>query len=230
MTDGERELAVVDPQARGDLARFASAAARADPSAVVRLRARTDGRVGAWAQTGFDVLATRSAIGEVRPQDVVVDAVALRDGLDGEGSERVQLGWGFDSAWRGSLPPEQGFTQVDDVPARDLVDLAQRGMAIIEERSGPHGPPPSLLDSVVVTAQSADGTSARVPLRCVFALTAMGFLTTRTGRPVRSDTSLLAIRDDEVVRIRTHPSWLRVDARFGSVYWRHAGQRLTLAV
>jgi hypothetical protein len=223
---GERVLTLALPDAAADLARFAAAAVRLDPSAVVRLKTRSDDRVGFWAQTGFDVLATRSAVGAVRPSDVVVDASAFGESLR-PGTAEVQLGWGFDSAWRGALPPEDGFSQVDDVPVRELVDLAQRGMALIEEHSGPEGPPPSLLDSVVVTA-SSDGLIAQVPLRVVFALTAMGFVTTRTGRPIKADTSLLAIRDDEVVRIRVHPSWLRVDTRFGTVYWRPSDQRLKL--
>ena len=229
MTD-ERALRLAEPAAAVDLARFAAAAVRLDPSAVVRLKARTGGRVGAWAQTGFDVLATRSALGEVRPEDVVVDAGELRDSFSAEDAQEVQLGWGFDSSWKGALPPEEGFEQVDDVPVRELVELAQRGMALAEEHAGPQGPPPSLLDSIVVTATSDGGLRAQVPLRCVFALTAMGFVTTRTGRPIRAKTDRLAIQGDEVVRIRTHPSWLRVDTRFGSVYWRHADQRLKLAL
>ncbi|EFV12588.1 hypothetical protein [Segniliparus rugosus] len=232
----ERALQLADAAAAADLSRFAAAAVRLDPSAVVRLKARAGGRVGAWAQTGFDVLATRSAVGEVRPADIVVDAAELRDSLAAEGSREAPLGWGFDSSWKGSLPPEDGFAQVDDVPVRELVDLAQRGMALIEEHAGPQGPPPSLLDSVVVTATSdgegpdGEGLTAQVPLRCVFALTAMGFVTTRTGRPIRAKTDRLAIQGDEVVRIRAHSAWLRLDTRFGSVYWRHAGQRLQLAL
>ncbi|MGL6235398.1 MAG: hypothetical protein ACRC20_08630 [Segniliparus sp.] len=234
----ERALRLAEPALAADIARFAAAAVRLDPSAVVRLKARANGRVGVWAQTGFDVLAMRSTLGEVRPADIVVDAGELRDSLSAEGAQEVPLGWGFDSSWKGSLPPEEGFAQVDDVPVRELVELAQRGMALVEEHAGPQGPPPSLLDSVVVTATSDDGQGAdapgglstEVPLRCVFALTAMGFVTTRTGRLVRAKTDRLAIAGDEMARIRAHPSWLRVDTRFGSVYWRHAGQRLKLAL
>jgi hypothetical protein len=226
----ERALRLAEPGAAVDLARFAAAALRLDDAAVVRLKARADGRVGVWAQTGFDVLAMRSTSGEVRPSDIVVDAAGLRDSLSSEDVREVPLGWSFDSSWKGSLPPEGGFSHVDDVPVRELVELAQRGMALIEEHAGPQGPPPSLLDSVVVTASADEDASTQVPLRCVFALTAMGFITTRSGRPIRATTDRLAIRDDDVVRIRTHPSWLRVDTRFGSVYWRHADQRVRLSV
>lgn len=44
-------------------------------------------------------------------------------------------------------------------------------------------------------------------MRCVFALTAMGFIPASPA-------------EDEPVRVRALPSWLRLDARFGSVY-RH---------
>ena len=49
-------------------------------------------------------------------------------------------------------------------------------------------------------------------MRCVFALTAMGFL----------PQSVEAIDDDEMIRVRILPAWLRIDARFGSVYRRRS--------
>jgi hypothetical protein len=55
-------------------------------------------------------------------------------------------------------------------------------------------------------------------MRCVFALTAMGFL------PQSSE----AVDADEIVRVRTLPAWLRIDARFGSVYRRRGDPALVL--
>jgi hypothetical protein len=52
----------------------------------------------------------------------------------------------------------------------------------------------------------------------VFALTALGFL----------PQSPVAIGADETVRVRIMPSWLRVDAKFGSVYRRRGQAALTL--
>jgi hypothetical protein len=57
-----------------------------------------------------------------------------------------------------------------------------------------------------------------VPMRCVFALTAMGFL------PQSSE----AVDADEIVRVRALPAWLRIDARFGSVYRRRGDPALVL--
>jgi hypothetical protein len=55
-------------------------------------------------------------------------------------------------------------------------------------------------------------------MRCVFALTAMGFL----------PQSPEAIDADEIIRVRILPAWLRVDARFGSVYRRRGHPALVL--
>src|SRR6266404_2524305 len=68
-----------------------------------------------------------------------------------------------------------GFDHLDDVPARAVLDLAQRGVSLAKEHSSAHGPPASLLDQEVVAVSSGD-TSLGIPMRCVFALTAMGFL------------------------------------------------------
>jgi hypothetical protein len=55
-------------------------------------------------------------------------------------------------------------------------------------------------------------------MRCVFALTAMGFL----------PKSATAVDADEMVRVRTLRAWLRIDARFGSVYRRRGDPALVL--
>jgi hypothetical protein len=198
---------------RGDLATFVDHVTRLDDAAVIRLRARSDGLLTAWVATGFDVLASRVVTGTVRPKDLSVGADELARGLSAMGdSGYVDPGFSMDSAWRGALPPESGFTHLDDVPARVLFDLAQSGVRLAKEHGSSHGPPASLLDQEVIRVSSAD-VHVGLPMRCVFALTAMGFL------PQSAD----AIGADEIIRVRILPSWLRVDARFGSVY-RRRGQ------
>ncbi|MGC7299062.1 hypothetical protein RA988_21390, partial [Mycobacteroides abscessus subsp. massiliense] len=81
------------------------------------------------------------------------------------------------------------------------------GGELAREHGSAHGPPVSLLDQSVVTVDGAGGRQVDVPMRCVFALTAMGFIPASPA-------------EDEPVRVRALPSWLRLDARFGSVY-RH---------
>jgi hypothetical protein len=123
----------------------------------------------------------------------------------------------MDSAWRGALPPDSGFIHLDDVPVRLMLDLAQRGAQLAKEHSSAQGPPVSLLDQEVIRVSAAD-VSVGIPMRCVFALTAMGFL----------PQSAEAVGADEIVRVRMLRSWLRIDARFGSVYRRRGDPALVL--
>lgn len=219
--EGERGL-WLGPESRaahrGDLATFVDHALRLDDAAVIRLRARSAGLLSAWVATGFDVLASRVVVGQVRPEDLSVGADALSRGLEAmDESGYVDPGFAMDSAWRGALPPESGFTHLDDVPARVMLDLAQRGAQLAKEHGSAHGPPVSLLDQEVVRVSSAD-VSVGLPMRCVFALTAMGFL----------PQSPEAIDADEIIRVRILPAWLRLDARFGSVYRRRGHPALVL--
>jgi hypothetical protein len=213
MTNSERGIWLVDATHREDLATFTERALRLDHAAVIRLREREGGLVAAWVATGFDVLASRVVAGRVL------------SAMDTGGF--VEPGFAMDSAWRGALPPETGFVHVDDVPARVMLDLAQRGVALAREHSSAHGPPASLLDQEVVEVHSAD-VSVGIPMRCVFALTAMGFLpqSVNGGQGMGLDPGTVAA--DEIVRVRAMPAWLRIDARFGSVYRRRGDPALVL--
>ena len=196
---------------RADLAAFVERAARLDAAAVIRLRTRSAGDFTAWAGTGLDVLASRVVAGTVRPDDLSVGADELARGLAAvDKSGYVNPGFPMDSAWRGALPPDSGFTHLDDVPARLMLDLAQRGAQLAKEHGSAYDPPVSLLDQEVIRVSSAD-VSVGVPMRCVFALTAMGFL------PQSSE----GVDAEEIVRVRMLRAWLRIDARWGSVYRRH---------
>jgi hypothetical protein len=203
---------------RADLAAFAERAVRLDAATVVRLRTRSASEFTAWAPTGLDVLASRVVAGRLRPDDLSVGADELARGLAAvDGTGYVNPGFPMDSAWRGVLPPDSGFAHLDDVPARLLLDLAQRGAQLAKEHSSAQGPPVSLLDQEVIQVSSAKG-SVGVPMRCVFALTAMGFL----------PQSAEAVDAEEIVRVRVLPAWLRIDARFGSVYRRRGDPALVL--
>lgn len=218
MTESERGIWLSDATHREDLAKFTERALRLDDAAVIRLRQRPGGLVVAWVATGFDVLASRVVGGRINPPDLSAAADALAAGLSSvNGSGRVEPGFAMDSAWRGALPPDSGFVHLDDVPARVMLDLAQRGAALAKEHSSNHGPPASLLDQEVVAVSSRED-SVGVPMRCVFALTAMGFLP-QSGADISAD---------EIVRVRALPSWLRIDARFGSVYRRRGDPALVL--
>ncbi|GAA3887338.1 hypothetical protein GCM10022243_60160 [Saccharothrix violaceirubra] len=197
------ELVLADPAERDDLGAFVARAVRLEAGAVVRLRNReSGGLLDAWVATPFDTLATRTVAGRVEPGDVTVSGSDLLTGLAVVRSEKVDPGPARDLLWRSALPPTQGWLPVDRLPGDVVAELAEQGVAVARENTGPHGTPPaSLLDQTVLTV-SGSGLDVKVPLRCLFALSGMGFLA----------------GDD--VRVTATDSWLRIDARYGAVVRR----------
>ena len=65
-------------------------------------------------------------------------------------------------------------------------------------------------------------------MRCVFALTAMGFLPQSSAASEGMGLDPQTVAADEIVRVRALPAWLRIDARFGSVYRRRGDPALVL--
>lgn len=214
---------------RRDTAAFLARAVRVDDSGVIRLKQRSDGAVGLWVRTGFDVLATRSVFGTVEPADVVGDAGALAAALADAGTsdtsdEPYSVGFALPAAWRGALPAASGYLHLDDVPARELIALARKGTQVARDESGALGPASSLLDQEVIEVSAEDTPDRRagITMRAVFALTAMGFVRDAQGREISEDSPVEAIAAGEPVRVRSSAAWIRVDARFGSVYQRRS--------
>ncbi|ACU35088.1 hypothetical protein KCV87_14900 [Actinosynnema pretiosum subsp. pretiosum] len=197
------ELVFTDPSERDDLGAFVARAVRLDQQVVVRLRNRpTGGHVDAWVATPFDTLATRTVAGRVDPGDVTVSGSDLLTGLAVLRGDTVDAGPAKDLMWRSALPPLSGWQRVDLLPGAVVTELADQGVALARENTGPHGTPPaSLLDQTVLTV-SGSGLDVKVPLRCLFALSGMGFL------------------GGDDVRVTATDSWLRIDARFGAVVRR----------
>ena len=193
-------LSVPDADERGDLGAFVARVVRLDPAAAARLRAG-EGTVTAWASTPFDVLATRTVHGHVDPSDVTVSANALLTALAVEKAATVDPGVG--GLWPGELPPDTGWSPVDVVPAAEIDALTERGLAVARENAGPLGPPTSLLDQNVLTVSAPAGPTVKVPLRCLFALSGMGF-----------------VGGDGEVRVSATGGWLRLDAHYGAVVRR----------
>ncbi|OZD04324.1 hypothetical protein CH275_13850 [Rhodococcus sp. 06-235-1A] len=225
----ERVLTVPDAVERENLATFCTKALRLDEAAVIRMRTRTGGSVSCWATTGFDALAARVITGTVVPDDTCAGADVLSAALQQADDGVVDPGFSMDSAWRGALPPDGGFEHLDDVPARILVGLAQRGAALAKEHGSSHGPPSSLLEQEVLHV-AGDVGEVSISMRTVFALTAMGFVPHSGTDPMTIDVDPDRIAADEVVRVRVSPVWLRLDARYGSVFVRRAGHQLSLTV
>ena len=197
-------LHVPDPHDRGDLGTFVGRVVRLDQTAVVRLCAARPGRVTAWAGTPFDVLATRTVPGTLEPGDVTTPAAALLSALTVDRADTVDPGIG--GLWQGLLPPEEGWAVVDTVPAAELEGLTERGLVLARENAGPLGPPTSLLDQTVLTVSGPAGPPVRIALRCLFALSGMGFVGAGDA--------------DEIVRVSATSSWMRLDARYGAVVRR----------
>jgi hypothetical protein len=226
VTVTERGVWLADAAQRTDLAAFTERVLRLDDAAVIRLRTRSETTFMVWVATGFDVLAARVLQGRVRPDDLSAGADGLARGLSAaDQSGFINPGFAMDSAWRGVLPPDAGFVHLDDVPARVMLDLAQRGVTLAREHGSAQGPPVSLLDQEVVSVSSGD-LSVGIPMRCVFALTAMGFLPQSAS--AGDDFAPESVAADEIVRVRVLPAWLRIDARFGSVYRRRGDPALVL--
>jgi hypothetical protein len=203
------ELSIPDQADRDDLGAFTARIVRLDQAALVRMRGeQRTGRsyVAVWASTPFDALVTRAVHGTIDPSDVTVAASALLAALAVDRSAVVDPGPAL-PALLDDLPPAEGWSVVDDVPAAELDVLAERGLAMARENAGPLGPPASLLDQTVLTVQGG-GAPVKVPLRCLFALSGMGFL--GSGPAGAGDN----------VRVSATGSWLRLDARYGAVVRR----------
>jgi hypothetical protein len=212
-------LTIPDRVQRDDLAEFVGRAVRLDPAVVVRLRARPGDSPGdpdtveTWATTPFDALVTRTASGTLEPGDLTVVGSDLLAALAVAGKEAVEPGSRVDDRWRGPLPPlraDHRWEVVGEVPAAELGALAERGAAAARSTGRPSA---ALLDQVVLTVTGdGSGTEVRVPMRCVFALSGMGFVAANPA-----DAS-------ETVRVATDGGWLRLDAHGGAVVRRRRAQ------
>lgn len=225
MMSGERSIRVTGADDLADATAFIARAVRADDAAVVRCHRRDDGRFSLWTHTGFDVLATRSVFGAITPADIVCDAGSLLTALQSaDAGVAVDPGFSLDSAWRGALPAPEGYAHLDDVPARSVIALARDGAEVARTQGSAHGPATGLLDQDVleVSGTGPDGSAATaaISMRSVFALTAMGFVRDTAGQEITETSPLNRIAADEPVRVRISRAWIRIDARYGSVYQR----------
>ncbi|MBK0868167.1 MAG: hypothetical protein IJH84_09385 [Saccharopolyspora sp.] len=202
------ELRMPDQVERDDLGAFVARSVRLDSQAVIRLRNRGGtGRIDVWSATPFDALCTRSVEGEADPADLSVSGNELLAALTVAGGPKMDPGPPRDLLWRSELPPAEGWRKVDDLPAKLVGEVADQGVGVAKENVGPKGTPPaSLMDQEVFTV-SGGGLDVKVPLRCLFVVSGMGFLPS-------------APPESEIVRVSATDSWLRLDCRFGAVVRR----------
>lgn len=203
------ELLIPDKGERETLGAFVARAVRLDGVAPIRLRERAGAPevLEAWATTPFDVLATRGVRGQVTPSDVTVSGNELLAALTVAREERMDPGPPRDLLWRTELPAGGGFQPVDELPVDVVDEVTERGLELARDNLGPLGnPPASLLDQPVLTV-SGSGLDIKIQLRCLFALSGMGFTQASDGA-------------GDVVRVSATDSWLRIDARYGAVLRR----------
>lgn len=207
-------IRVPDPADRDDLRTLLRRVLRLDEAAVVRLTAAGEGRMRVWARTPFGALVVRILRGDCPGGDVVCGADHLLTELDtlprGDAEGLIDPGMPLLSAWQGLLPPADGFQPVQDVPAQVFLDLTESGRTAARENAGPAGLPPSLLDQVALTVRSDTASPVGIDMRTVFSLVMCGFVPERAGRAP----------DGEPVRVSERGAWLRIDARYGTVYRR----------
>lgn len=216
---GTGMIRIPDPADRDDLRTLLRRVLRLDEATVVRLTAAGhtptgDVRLRVWARTPFGALVVRVLRGDCPGGDVVAGADHLLTSLDvlprGDREGLVDPGLPLQSAWQGLLPPTDGFHRVEAVPAQVLLDLTRAGQEAARENAGPAGLPPSLLDQVALTVRADTDNPVGVDMRTVFSVVMCGFVPEKAGRSP----------EGEPVHISERGAWLRLDARYGTVYRR----------
>jgi hypothetical protein len=105
---------------------------------------------------------------------------------------------GSGGLWQGLLPPADGWAVVDTVPAAELEGSPSAASLLPASTPARSGRPASMLDQTVLTVTGAAGPPVRIPMRCLFALSGMGFVGAGDA--------------GETVRVSATSSWLRLDA------------------
>lgn len=181
--------------------------------------------VDVYVTTPFSCVASRRVAGQASRDGAVVSLQDLSDALagvpdirSGSSNGTLEIGAARDANWLGALPPKSGYVQRDIVPVNVVRDLADQGRRLARQFSGPMGPPRSLLEQIVLTAdtQKTAGSPVDVPMRMIFTCTSLGLIP-GPAAPVEIPRHL---------RISTAGRWIRLDAPFGSVYYTSGGINL----
>lgn len=194
----------IERGARG-LTALLSRALALDAQASARIQEVGEGQLDVFVTTPFDAIASRRTSGSTTHPGATVSARAMLDALKAGAAE---VGPARDAAWPGALPPASGFIAREEVPIGVARRLADEGRNLARQFSGPAGPPRSLLDGVVLTADADSDAPVEIPMRMIFACTALGLI---PGFEAPAEIP-------RHMRVSTSGSWVRLDAPFGSVY------------
>ncbi|MDK8879939.1 hypothetical protein [Corynebacterium sp. MSK008] len=176
-----------------------------DAQASARIQEVGEGQLDVFVTTPFDAIASRRTSGSTTHPGATVSARAMLDALQ---SDAAEVGPARDAAWPGALPPASGFIAREEVPIGVARRLADEGRNLARQFSGPAGPPRSLLDGTVLTADADSNNPVEIPMRMIFACTALGLI---PGFEAPAEIP-------RHLRVATSGSWVRLDAPFGSVY------------
>ena len=194
----------IERGARG-LTALLSRALALDAQASARIQEVGEGQLDVFVTTPFDAIASRRTSGSTTHPGATLSARAMLDALK---SGAAEVGPAHDAAWPGALPPASGFIAREEVPIGVARRLADEGRNLARQFSGPAGPPRSLLDGVVLTADADSDAPVEIPMRMIFACTALGLI---PGFEAPAEIP-------RHLRVSTSGSWVRLDAPFGSVY------------
>lgn len=194
----------IERGARG-LTALLSRALALDAQVSARIQEVGEGQLDVFVTTPFDAIASRRTSGSTTHPGATVSARAMLDALKAGAAE---VGPARDAAWPGALPPASGFIAREEVPIGVARRLADEGRNLARQFSGPAGPPRSLLDGVVLTADADSDAPVEIPMRMIFACTALGLI---PGFEAPAEIP-------RHMRVSTSGSWVRLDAPFGSVY------------
>lgn len=194
----------IERGARG-LTALLSRALALDAQASARIQEVGEGQLDVFVTTPFDAIASRRTSGSTTHPGATVSARAMLDALKAGAAE---VGPARDAAWPGALPPASGFIAREEVPIGVARRLADEGRNLARQFSGPAGPPRSLLDGVVLTADADSDAPVEIPMRMIFACIALGLI---PGFEAPAEIP-------RHMRVATSGSWVRLDAPFGSVY------------
>ncbi|AWB84552.1 hypothetical protein [Corynebacterium liangguodongii] len=176
-----------------------------DASATARFAERGDDTVDVFVTTPFDCIASRRVKGSVSRDGAAVAASDLLGALQAGTST---IGAPRDPNWPGALPPRAGFVERDVVPVTVVRQLADEGRSLARQFSGPLGPPASLLNQTVLTADAESDDPVEISMRMIFTCTSLGLIP-GFAAPVEVPRHL---------RVSTAGRWVRIDAPFGAVY------------
>lgn len=180
-------------------------AAALDASASARFSGLDGMLVDVFVTTPFECIASRRVEALASRDGAVVAATDLLASLR---ANRAEVGAPRDPNWPGALPPKEGFIERDTVPVGVVRQLADEGRSLARQFSGPLGPPPSLLNQTVLTADAESPDPVEIPMRMIFTCTSLGLIPGFAA----------SVEVPRHLRVATAGRWVRVDAPFGSVY------------